>query len=513
MRTHLRSSDDRGSLPMAMLVIAAGMALSVALLPLVIRQVTSVRLAADRNTALAGARIGLDVVMARIAAASIAVAGEEDPVGLLEDLPGCTVKGDVGVGKEKLEYQVKVEYFREDGTLLTCPLKEAPKTAKLTSKGLGAVDVSAPDSTTAQYASRTLDATYTFKLDNDNKQTTGGAIRVSSSTVGNLCMDSTSKTPAAGTVLRMRICDGSSTQQFQYTKELYVKLVNSETATAPEGMCLWSATPRVNGNPIVFQPCPTGAINTQYQWSLDGSSVMHSTSATQSVESFCINLKTASTIGTNVQLGACGANGATNVWRFDAAVGAGMAGEETYQLVNYSQFSRCLDVTNKDTGYKYMIAWFCKQDPKGAVEWNQIWVAQYPVAPAVEKKGAIVVTKSGVKYCLKSPLPTKPAVDSWVTTAQCPATYLNVDSLLKSNPELVWNVRRDTGSYTTSYRIEDTKGYCLQPTDLKTATTAELHSDGTSRIKIATCSSSELQKWNAPANITNSSPISDIVEK
>ena len=45
----------------------------------------------------------------------------------------------------------------------------------------------------------------------------------------------------------------------------------------------------------------------------------------------------------------------------------------TGQLVNYQQFSRCLDVTNHLWNSDYMIVWFCKQAPDGTVPWNQKW--------------------------------------------------------------------------------------------------------------------------------------------
>jgi hypothetical protein len=519
MKSHRRNDDDRGSLTMAMLVVTVGVVLSVALLPIIVRQVSSSRAVTDRAAALAGARIGLDVVMAQIAAASYSDATDE--IGLLEYLPDCSVpvKGDAGVGGEKMDYEVTITYYDVENPgptdiPLTCPLTKAPKTAKLHSKGLGVYDLSEPGSTEAEYGSRSLDATYTFKLDNNNKQSTGGVIRIDSSSVGTLCMDGVSNTPAAGAPLKMRLCDGRSSQQFEYTKELYIKLVGSATAAAPNGMCVYAVTPHAVGRALVFQPCPAagGTINPLYQWSLDNSSFLKSTSATRTVENYCASLTTANRNDSAVQLGACSSNTAVNVWRFDAGVGAGMAGEETYQLVNYAQFSRCLDVTSRNTGSTYMIAWFCKQDPNGVVDWNQTWYHPVPVAPAAEKVGVIYIITGGVRYCLRSPL--QATTSSWVTVTRdgCPQT--NVTSTTGISKNLLWNVRRDTGKYTTSYRIEDDSKFCLQPTDLRTGVrNVDLHADGTSKVKVATCSSSELQKWNAPPDISNSSPISDIHEK
>ncbi|MBO3735905.1 ricin-type beta-trefoil lectin domain protein [Actinoplanes flavus] len=496
MKLHRRAGDDRGSLPMVMMVTFVGLALSVAFLPTIVRQVVTTRSFIDRDTALNGARIGMDVVMARVAAASEKVA-QGDVRGLLEDLPKCLVEGDAGVSAagEKLAYKVTITYYSESGKKLDCPLKETPKTARLESQGFNS----------RSPGSRILDGTYTFAIDNSNVD--GGAIRISSSTIGDLCMDGVQKSPAPGAAVVMRRCDGGSTQQFQYTKELYVRLVNSETATAAKGMCLYAgADAHKSGTGTVFQPCPSGtAIATQFQWSLDGSSVMHSAGPDRKVENLCLNLKTASKVDTPLQLGSCGASGTLNVWRFDPGVGAGMAGEETYQLVNYAQFSRCLDVTNKDTGYAYMIAWFCKQDPSGVVEWNQIWVHPIPVEPATEKDGPIVVTKDNVKYCLRSPL----TGESWVTTERCPSN-LSVAAL---PDRLIWKVRHQDKTYTKAYRIEDRAGLCLQPTDLAKATKDTTHSDGTSRVKVAACGASELQKWNAPANLSGFSPIGDVTER
>ncbi|AEV87807.1 hypothetical protein ACWT_6794 [Actinoplanes sp. SE50] len=513
MTLHRSGDDDRGSLPIAMMVVLTGLVLSVAVLPMIVRQVSGERSISDRNTALAGARIGLDVVMARIASASMKIAASDpSAVGLLEDLPDCRnpVEGDVGVGQEKLKYSVTIAYKDSEGTSLTCPLTKVPKTAELKSTGAGSLNV-APIGKPAQYGSRVLNASYTFALDNDNQKAVGGSIRIDTSTVGNLCMDAVSKTPAAGAPVKARLCDGSSTQQFQYTEELYLKLVNSETDAYPNGMCVFGTTAHANGKAVVLQPCPSGSIVADFQWSLDNNSELKSTSPTRTVENFCINLTTGSKVDTPLVLNSCSSNSSLNVWRFDAGVGAGMAGEETYQLVNYSQFSRCLDVTSRSVTSTYMIAWFCKQDPNGVVDWNQTWYHPVPVAPAVEKQGVIYVISSGKRYCLKSPLVA--TTSSWVTVTATGCPQTTVTSNVGIPAELLWNVRRATGSYTTSYRIEDAKGLCLQPTDLATGVkNVDLHADGTSKVKVAVCSSAELQKWNAPPDISNSSPLTGVKE-
>jgi hypothetical protein len=75
----------------------------------------------------------------------------------------------------------------------------------------------------------------------------------------------------------------------------------------------------------------------------------------------------------------------------------------------------------------------------------------------------------------------------------CTLTGILTDERLK------WTMFGDTGNYATSYRIVDSDGNCLTPTDLSLAN-PDTHSDGTAKVKVAVCSGSELQKWNAPPN-------------
>ena len=94
----------------------------------------------------------------------------------------------------------------------------------------------------------------------------------------------------------------------------------------------------------------------------------------------------------------------------------------------------------------------------------------------------------------------------------CPTgSYDTSKSPADTGTGLIWTVYHDTGSYSTSYRIVDTAGYCLTPTDLN-AVPKDVHSDGTSKVKVAVCSSNELQKWNAPPNISNPTPLTDLRE-
>ncbi|MFF5081829.1 ricin-type beta-trefoil lectin domain protein [Actinoplanes sp. NPDC000266] len=493
---------DDGSLPMAMLVITVVLSLSAILTPIVIRQIKTTQHLSERNIALNAAQAGMDVMMARVRAA----ADPDNQSGYLENLPPCTLTGSAGVASTgvPLTYTVTLVYQDQDGKDMTaCPAVSVPTTARVTSQGAGGS------------VTRTLTATYVFSTSNTNIP--GGQIRISSSTLGNQCMDSGSnKTPAAGSAIVMAPCDGSSRQQFGYTADLYLKLINSESSGAASGMCLHAGASHSSGNALVFQPCPTLQTGV-FQWSLDGNSLFHSTSSGKTVESLCVNVKTpGSTTDRAVVLGSCGVTATKTVWRSATGVGAGMAGDSTNQLVNYAQFSRCLDVTSKSTSATYMIAWFCKQDPQGIVDFNQQWVHPTPVTPAITATGPIIVNNTtstsnsnngtaNKNYCLKSPGIV--TATSWVTVVNCATVAA------QSAQNVTWTVYHDTGDYGTSYRIKDYMGYCLQPTDQNSGVANDFHSDGTSKVKVATCNTSELQKWNAPANISQPTPLTDLNEK
>ncbi|MFF5288316.1 ricin-type beta-trefoil lectin domain protein [Paractinoplanes globisporus] len=499
---------DEGSLPLAMLVVTIVLGLSATMVPIVVRQIKTTAGYDRRGAALDAAQAGMDVMMARVRAAS-----DSAQNGYLENLPPCTMTGVVGAtgGGIKSTYTVSVTYRDRDGNTITgCAVNDVPTTAIVVSAGTNGT------------STRTLTATYIFSTSNTNIP--GGPIKIATSSVkdstGALvdqCLDAgSSPSPAAGTAVTVQKCNGSSQQQFGYTPDLYLKLIYSESSAAPLGTCLFANSTRVSGTtPIVFQPCPT-VRTTTYQWALDGSSVFHATtSASKSDGSYCMNIKTPGT-STAVVLAACGATSTKNVWYSSPGVGAGMAGDATNQLVNYKQFSRCLDVTSKQTSSTYMIAWFCKQDPGALVDFNQQWVHPVPVLPAISKSGPIIVNNSTANsnanngaaannYCLKSP--GIATTTSWVTVVTCPT------AAIQAQAALTWTVYHDTGDYGTSYRIMDYKGFCLQPTEQGTGIANNYHSDGTSKVMVAVCSTADIQKWNAPANVDQPTPLTNLTEK
>ncbi|MET8148423.1 ricin-type beta-trefoil lectin domain protein [Actinoplanes sp. NPDC049668] len=490
-------TDDRGSLPLAMLLTTVVMGLSAVMVPIVVLQAGSTATVSSRNSALDAARSGIDVALGQI----------RTSLGDYTKLPPCEMASPAGTNPP---YTVSIRYFGASGADLGCPPNAIPVTAQLSVTGTGASDT------------RTLNATYTFKTTNEN--ISGGNIRLDQPTSPYLCMDSGgTRRPAVGAAVKMEECERkldskgklvytiSTDQRFAYTEFLYIKLVNSESPTALNGMCLDAPIPRKSGDLVTFKPCE--ALKTaRQQWSLDNSSNFRSTTNGVDLDSFCLNLSTPGKAGGSLVIGACGGGADQRVFRPQASVGAGMAAAKTPtgesatgQLINFKQFSRCLDVTNHDVNMSYMIVWFCKQAPNGDVSWNQRWTMPKPSASETSADvGRIRTTgTSSPGVCLRSPLST--AVNRYVTVKAC-ATSGTLDNDMK------WKILGDTGTYATSYTVVDFEGNCLTPTDL-TVDTPDTHGDGTAKTKVAACDGSLLQKWNAPANLTDPDTLTNTVEK
>jgi hypothetical protein len=510
--------DDQGSLPMALLLTLVGMMLSALLVPMVVNQIRTTRLDTHRVHALGAAQTGLDVALGHIRAANDGAGN-----GVLLSLPCGPLTGSVGAGGTA-RYQVTIAYYDADprghtdsswltAHAITCysggGADSTPAYALMVSTGT--------DEATGAFGSvarRTLQGTYTFTT--SNKNIAGGLIHVyKTATSTDLCLDAGSGSPAAGTNVQMKACSsGSSQQKFAYKSNLNLVLVASVTTSLPLGMCLDAGTPQAAGKVVAFQAC-AATTKPQQQWSFNDNANFEGTADGSSLDGFCFNVQSPNVSGSFVVLAARGASKCygsyDNVQSFspDAAVGAGAAGIATdssgsIQLVNFKQFGRCLDVTNQDVNYAYLIAWPCKQAPSMSnVTWNQKWLLPTIASGSSSGTGKITTTKSPTAYCLKSPLSTASA--QYVVIVSCPTGTLPAN--------LSWTVYTDTGTYATSYRIIDSSGYCLQPTD-PSANPADLFASGQqiSKIVVAVCSSSTLQKWNAPPNILPSPPLKDLGE-
>jgi Ricin-type beta-trefoil lectin domain len=419
----------------------------------------------------------------------------------------------VGIGGGR--YEVTVDYFAVDpqgqpdawilANRIACLTGGGPLTtpAYALLRSQGTAELTGALSTVA---SRSLRGTYTFQTTNQN--IAGGLVHVyETGTSTDLCMDAGSGSPAAGANLQMQPCSaGDSQQTFAYDTHLNLVLVSAKTPSLPLGMCLDAGTPHAAGQVVQFQPCAT-TTRPQQQWSINDSANFEGTTDGKTLDGYCFHVQTPNTPGSFVVLSTSCHGAYDNIQTFqpEPPVGAGASGPDANQLVNFSQFGRCLDVTEQNVNYAYLIAWPCKQAPDPAnITWNQKWALPAIVGTATEATGPITTSPKAGLYCLRSP--ESVAAGQYVRSIPCPLTG-------GTPTDMLWTVHADTGSYATSYRIEDSSGYCLSYTD-PDAIPPDLYPKGKliSKIIVATCSGATAQKWNAPPNILQSSPLKDVGE-
>ncbi|MGI5169967.1 RICIN domain-containing protein [Spirillospora sp. CA-253888] len=494
---------DDGSLAIALLLVMVGVTLSVLLTPVLLGQFSVTRHADDRDRALQAARTGLDVALAHIRTA---------PDGDITRLPCGPFRGAVtGGAPADGSYAVTLDYLAADphgrdaawiaANRVACVpaggTQRTPQYAVLRSRG-----------TAASGLGRVLQATYRMRLSNAN--IAGGLIHVYRSEGDlDLCMDAGSGTPAAGSVLRMQPCSpGSERQKFAYNPNLTLTLVASRTDEQPLGMCLDADVPHAEGAVVRFEPCAS-TTRPRQQWSFNDSANFEGTTDGRSLDMYCFNLQNPNTPGSLLVLrlmGGCGIS-YSNVRTFtpENTVGAGAAGPAIGQLVNFDQFGHCIDVTDHNVNTPFLILWPCKQAPDASyVAWNQKWRLPDIAPGATQATGPIAAVNGGASYCLRSPGSTSPGY--YVTLRACPAG---------AEPrEMIWTVHGDTGDYTTGYRIVDGYGHCLSPTD-PAANPPDLYpiGKGISKLVVAPCDGSTLQKWNAPPDILQAMPLTDISER
>ncbi|SHN20958.1 RICIN domain-containing protein [Cryptosporangium aurantiacum] len=505
--------DERGSLPVALLVTMVGVLLSTLLVSTVIAQNTNTRTQIARVAALNAAQTGLDVALAHIRAST-----DSDGDGVLSKLPCVNLSGAVAAvaGGTRSTYKVTIDYYpvdpqnRSDAWLAANTIRciigagafSTPGYALLRSTGTYTPNTA----NTAPTTVRTLQGTYTFQTSDEN--ISGGLIHVyKTSTTTDLCFDAGSGSPTAGTPLTMKPCSaGSVAQTWTYNANLTLSLVSSKTPTMSLGMCLDAGTSPKAGAIVYLQPCAK-TTSPQQQWSYNDSANFEGTSNGSTLNGTCFNVQQPNVAGSFVILGS-GANcrkSYNNVQNFfpEATAGAGAAGAAAGQLVNFEQFGRCLDVTGQKTDADFLISWQCKQAPNPAnVAWNQKWTTPTLADGTAGVKSLVTTNRSGL-YCLRSP--RSAARGQYVRIVSCSASSTSL--------ELLWTFYGNTGAYATSYTVVDSSGYCLSPTD-PDAASPDLYSTGQSisKIVVAVCDGSTLQKWNAPTSILQALPLKDIKE-
>jgi hypothetical protein len=516
----LRARDDRGSLPMALLISILCVTVGVIVVPTVIVQAQSTSFDNSRTRELNAAEAGIDVALGVIRNAV-----DTSGAGIVGSLPCATtsapITGTVAGAAAGLSYSVTLDYYTSNpqgqsaqwlstystsnpngngmicaagnGTYFPPTKAQVPSFVMISSKGMDG------------RASRTLKTTYVVQTSNINP--VGGTIYVYPSGSTKYCMDAGSARPVAGASVTLQTCQTNPTiqqQSWSYNTDLSVELNSSVSSAYPNGLCLTSSntTTQSAGNTMVLQPCSAVGSAPWYQkWSVDDSAHLEgSKSDSSDLNGLCINASTQAA-GTVLALAAC-AGGVTDTkqtWVPSPLVGAGMAGAANHQLVDYWQYGRCIDVTNQSVatsgaaGGVFLIAYTCKQNPNpGKVAWNQKF--------APNSSGELVTVYSGTNYCLTSPLA--------VYNAATPGPYVTVTKCPNSpTPAVTWTQYGATDTsgnalpYSKKYTIQDANGMCMT---LPNSTT-DLYNGQYSKLIMATCSSDfptyELQEWNASPDL------------
>lgn len=542
--------DDAGSMPIALLITLVGVTLSAGLTNLVVGQTRDSRASADRTAAVAAAQAGLDLGLSKIRAAVTAGAGD------ITKLPCTTAAGTLTAlsGTSTAtppRYSLSIGYFLVDPSSLIGdlgPIGDLTNLSKLiagttsvsglltslgqplpTGTGLtdalssavgcaGGVLSQVPlfgllrSSGTVGGATRTLYATYTFHT---TEETIPGGHVVIAGTGGLYCLGDSSPSPTAGDPVRAVLCTSLDKQaKFIYPKNLSLSLSLSRSTTAyPYGLCITAANQNAL-QPAVFEPCSPTKIATQ-QWSYDvNAQTYYGTSNGTSSSGFCLTMLTPGLLLSPIVLKAsgayCGVSGAAGRAMVpDANVGAGAAGTNTGQLVNYSEVGRCLDLTNEDvTGSWFtsrflapaLITYPCKQTFSGTVYWNHKWTGPSVATGDTQTTGQIYTvpatgTYANKPYCLNSP----GAGGGYVWVAACTL----------GGSALQWTVYDATPLASTAYQITDKFGHCLQAAG---SLGAAYQYSTWSEVITTNCDGSAIQKWNVPASF-GAGPLKGMQEK
>jgi hypothetical protein len=534
-----RPGDDAGSLPLAMLLTFITLGATVVVGTAVIAQITITGDDVRRGTEISAAQSGIEVALGQIRA----TVRDGDGAGLVTTLPciggvgagmpNAVLTGPVTDDDTALAYSVKVYYLssappdgnsQEDwarthrvGCVSSGGTALPPSFALLVATGRAL-----PGST-----GRTLVATYQFQS-RTKPNVPGGTIKVFQ---GPYCLSAGATLTGAPSLqansqVIIAMCSSvDSRQNFAYNPSLQVELQNSKgSATFPNGACLDAAS--VDRAKVTFQNC-VDAKRTQI-WSLNNRNNFEGTTDGKVPNGKCFNVdyntSPATVVINNVIVGqpnkvvnsdgtdgtpCSGTSGDYTKYKSffpDSAAGTGAAGAATGQLVNYEQFGRCLDVSGNNVSADFMAIFPCKQTPNGIIQWNQVWKLPVVGLDNTSASGRVSVHNTNDKdYCLVSPGST--AARKWVRLVECKLT----DPVPAAQ---MWTRRSYTGVLSTSYRIESTFGttaaapYCLAPAVPPAVdpywTGGSFDAVEVSKLVLATCDDTNLQKWNASPSALSS---------
>jgi hypothetical protein len=549
-----RRRADTGSMPLAMLVTLVGVTLSAGVSGLVVGQIKSSQLAANRVAAVAAAQAGLDAQLAAIRSAVDANGG------VLAQLPcasttATTLTSLGGATTTTPTYQGSIGYFLVDPTDMVNSLRSIGDLSNINQLVAGTTTVTSLLGTLGQTATTTLTtaldtavqsaldcvgglkqvplygllrsvgkvgsvtrvlyATYTFHT---TEETIAGGHIVISGTNGQLCLGASDPTSVVNNAVVALPCTaGDNLIKFIYPKNLSLSLAASRTAKTaglPYGLCVTGPAVPANGAPITMTACAASKIPTQ-QWQYEvNQQTYYSTTNGSTSNNYCLSMQTPGLSGSPIVLkagvGICGnAGNAGRAFVPDPFVGPGGAGVNSGQLVNFQEVGRCLDLTNEDPKGVWftsrglspaLITYPCKQTFTGSVYWNHKWSGPAIPLGTYKATGTVSTIPTNGSYinqewCMQSPGLT----GGYVWVALCSA----------GGVDLQWTVYDAAPLSSEAYQIVDAYGNCLEAAG---ARGAAYQYSGYSEVITAACDGSGVQKWNKPRGM-GLSPLTGVQER
>ncbi len=475
------------------MIMLAGV--SIVLLSVLVGQMAPSLSAQQVTRAGYSAQAGLQIGLGTIRAAAL----DPDPDGVVYGdrtaLP-CTVQGSADGSAGQLPFEVEVRYYTTDpanrtqawldANDLTCVpgsgVSTQPRYALVIAEGSGLNDANGTFD-----RDRSMSAIYEFNLSNVNIP--GGRIYNGS---GTHCL----RRANPGSDSRIEFvpvaqCTDDANELWIYDSDWMIKLA-STTAPTETPLCITGPVSGGGTQDARLRPCedPTDPDRWNQLWSWVGAGGGggnwrgQQENISAGISNFCLNVPTSGNLTGGFLLARH--NGCTSILTPTPEVGAGAAGYDTQQIVNFKQFGRCTDVTGENIGASYMIVYPCKQDPTGTgagILWNHKWAYTEP-ADLAGSLGPQQMTVQG--RCLTTQPNT--STNKYVVFQVCTG-----DSRQK------WTRVAQSVGYEGSWLFVDTYGRCM------TADVSSLHFGQFAKITTLACNGTTDQKWNAPPNSTSAS--------
>ncbi|MCL3862847.1 RICIN domain-containing protein [Actinotalea sp. K2] len=484
--------------------------LSMLLLGIMMSQMMPTSFMRTSSQTIFAAEAGVNTVIGQIRTAEAPADFTGAVYGDRAKLP-CSAEGPVDDAGASLTYTASIQYFLQDPTgrsaswiasnALACTPGSGPTAdpsyALVTASGL-AEGVAGMG---ADAGNRTVQVTYEFQITNNNIP--GGLIYSfdGSITPDRFCLEAYSASVGSHVRYVPAVDCGTDDvhQLWIYDTDYQIKLASTTLpGLGVDPLCL---TGPVGGSPpqrITLRVCEpkTSAARWNQLWSWEGGARWRGQRdpISSGYASTWLSSGTASGSPNGRDLWVTGSAPSNNEWGSfnpDPRVGAGAAGEDTRQIVNYLEFGRCFDVTNEDVNYSHMIVYPCKQDPipgQPNLLWNHKWYYTEPASKVgssgPQQISILRLNSTSARYCLVSPGTEGGYV---YLTSACSSSAANQR----------WTRFADTGSYATSYTFVDSWGRC--------ASLGDKFLGAFSKITTATCNSGLGQKWNAPPSTVSAS--------